>query len=894
MSILLAALLFQSVIFAQDNLSNTSPNSAIKGKGDQTIVSEDVSKRGEYERHFKMANGKYIAETYTEPVNKPKNGQLVPIDNTLSKSTDNNGKSILKNKDGLMDVAFAQNPGGDLVSITKDTYSVTWSMKAKSNNANKNVLKNNGKGEGTSDSVTILPAVTGEVSSDNISTTDNAVIDNITTPGIDSTVSDVTSSTSPSSQAGDSTVSIMDDSTSSTADSSGGTNDSDTYITDNSDTIDLNPDASAQIILTDTSSLTDEQKMTAALTADSAVQYSNVLPNTDLFYNITPTMVKENIVLKDKSDVTSYDVEMKINGLTPSLQPDNSINLCGASGNVVFTVAAPFMYDSGIMSDTRNNSSYDIAVQLTQKSKSKLDITYTPSYDWLSSPDRVYPVTIDPSITQKGSNHDTQTQDTYAPQGDTAIHGTEPYLYVGVNCWSYVKFTLPTLGPTDLMSNARIFMYAAERLPVNVYPITSAWDSNTLKSTNSPGYGGILLTDSYPIQCGSPYTNYYQYLFDIDDLAAGWYSGTQPNQGILLTANADPGRWWWIASSAYGDAVLLPALQVTYYTSTDASPANGPYAIRNNWSGRYLDAAGGNAVNGTEVLHYTFNGGLNQQWYIQSLGSGEYYILSNIDRNYTLDIANGDLSPSKHLQIYQNHDGFNQRFRILKVDVDGTIVIVPSYTRSSVLDGDMTTGSMYVMNWRFLPGMSNQRWTLGRSLNTPQIGQETDAWCWVASSLMLAETYVPSTTKSQTDIVMNIKHRLTNPDTGLYEGGTPEEDASAVYYATDNTVSCSASYSTISETTLLSYLNIGNPVLISRGVYNSSGNRIGGHATVIYGYNMANGTYIYYIRDPWPVSGTPSSTNHAGQSYTRTYAELINGASSGVDNSRWDRTVVKI
>ena len=53
------------------------------------------------------------------------------------------------------------------------------------------------------------------------------------------------------------------------------------------------------------------------------------------------------------------------------------------------------------MYDSDGKSSADIAVSVTQTQKT-VEVTYTPSADWLNAAERVYPVTIDPE-TQSGT-----------------------------------------------------------------------------------------------------------------------------------------------------------------------------------------------------------------------------------------------------------------------------------------------------------------------------------------------------------------------------------------------------------------------------------------------------------------------------------------------------------
>ena len=61
-----------------------------------SIVSEDATKRGMYEKHFLMSDGSYTVTVYNEPVHQDVNGTWVEVDNTLQLITDARGVSQYK------------------------------------------------------------------------------------------------------------------------------------------------------------------------------------------------------------------------------------------------------------------------------------------------------------------------------------------------------------------------------------------------------------------------------------------------------------------------------------------------------------------------------------------------------------------------------------------------------------------------------------------------------------------------------------------------------------------------------------------------------------------------------------------------------------------------------
>lgn len=150
--------------------------------------------------------------------------------------------------------------------------------------------------------------------------------------------------------------------------------------------------------------------------------------------------------------------------------------------------------------------------------------------------------------------------------------------------------------------------------------------------------------------------------------------------------------------------------------------------------------------------------------------------------------------------------------------------------------------------------------------------QQKSNWCWAAGALMSASTVVV-TTVTQSDIVQSVKGNTDNNTASV------SEICSAASFASNHELTYSAQ-GVLSEFKIINELSEGNPVLITRGWYLSDGTRNGGHVTIIYGYYQGE----FFIRDPWPVS--------SGDSYTRTYAEIVNGRSSGVDTGKLENCII--
>ena len=128
----------------------------------------------------------------------------------------------------------------------------------------------------------------------------------------------------------------------------------------------------------------------------SKAVYENADKNTDLEYKTSANSVKENIIVKEKSEDYKYQFALNTEGLQLRLSEDNtSIELC-KEDKVEFRIPAPFMYDAkGVRSD-------DVYYELEPSENNKYIFTVVADADWINDKKREMPVTIDPQINVDG------------------------------------------------------------------------------------------------------------------------------------------------------------------------------------------------------------------------------------------------------------------------------------------------------------------------------------------------------------------------------------------------------------------------------------------------------------------------------------------------------------
>ncbi len=272
----------------------------------------------------------------------------------------------------------------------------------------------------------------------------------------------------------------------------------------------------------------------------TTVEYGNILDNINIKYSLEPEHVKEDIILNNSNAINNalvftYDIgtlKMK------QLETKDIIVYDENEENVIFTIKAPFMYDSNL------ETSNDIEVYLEEQNGKYL-VTIVPDKNWLEETSRIYPVVIDPSILTSRYYQDIQDTFIYSTQGNNPKGNAHIFRAgndVNVPDRSLIKFDLPELKAGDQIIGAylNIFSYPkttewtppTRQIQLDVHKMTSDWDETTAVWSNANSNyeprieDYILYQFDYNNQCK-------QYNFNITSVAKEWYT-TGNNYGVMI------------------------------------------------------------------------------------------------------------------------------------------------------------------------------------------------------------------------------------------------------------------------------------------------------------------------------------------------------------------------
>ncbi|MBB5873446.1 RHS repeat-associated protein [Allocatelliglobosispora scoriae] len=259
----------------------------------------------------------------------------------------------------------------------------------------------------------------------------------------------------------------------------------------------------------------------------NAALYRGVWPGVDLKLEVTGEAVKESLILHSAAAGSTFDFPMRTEGLTLTVEKDGSIAARDADGKIRATIPAGFMVDSKIARHGDFTRSDEVRYELRDVDGAQVLRVHADAA-WLNDPARVWPVTIDPTLTAVIGS----AVDTYVQSDSTSNRGGENNFATGT--WNgggqmaksllyFLNVTAPYVGNTISKAQLRMFLtYSTSCSPFEfgVYAAASNWG---VTSVQWPGPGTDRLLGKSAPAPGSACTN----------------TGGNRNQGVWVDVELD-------------------------------------------------------------------------------------------------------------------------------------------------------------------------------------------------------------------------------------------------------------------------------------------------------------------------------------------------------------------
>jgi RHS repeat-associated protein len=132
-----------------------------------------------------------------------------------------------------------------------------------------------------------------------------------------------------------------------------------------------------------------------------SVGYESSDGGTTFEFTGLPSGLKENIEIAGPGRPSTFHFELDASsGLTPQMTDEGAIEFRNAEDETVVTLPAPFMTDSAPEGPAL---SHDVHYELSPEGDGRWALAVIAGQDWLDSPERIWPVRIDPTLTLKTS-----------------------------------------------------------------------------------------------------------------------------------------------------------------------------------------------------------------------------------------------------------------------------------------------------------------------------------------------------------------------------------------------------------------------------------------------------------------------------------------------------------
>ncbi|WP_050615353.1 DNRLRE domain-containing protein [Bacillus testis] len=340
-----------------------------------------------------------------------------------------------------------------------------------------------------------------------------------------------------------------------------------------------------------------------------SITYPSAMKNADVRYSVGTDRIKEDIVFNEKPSTDfpdKFTYKMNLNGLEVQKEEDTIYLVDPNTNEKLYYFDAPFMYDSfkpngytstdEIKSIPEEALSYDVNLDYELKGE-ELIIEVIPNKEWLNSPERVYPLTIDPTIVRLQSTP--FAEDTNIRSGfPTQTGGDDLELGAGTSggnvIRSLVKFDLSSIPVASeiLSSSLNLWFSSSNNIAettVSMYKMKADWEENqaswTYGKTQTPwvNKGGDYVTSNKlgSVTLGIPGNideNMKKWNLPTN-IVQDWLLNPSNNYGVMLKSDTENVNYYkkFVSSEQSIAAKYKPLLTITYKT-------NARLGLENYWS----------------------------------------------------------------------------------------------------------------------------------------------------------------------------------------------------------------------------------------------------------------------------------------------------------------------
>ena len=293
-------------------------------------------------------------------------------------------------------------------------------------------------------------------------------------------------------------------------------------------------------------------------TGSNTVTYKNAFPGTDLTYVLSNNALKEYIVLNSADAAGAYSFLFTLDGV--KLQPSEKYaQFVDEAGNAIFALDSLFAVDAdGVMTE-------DLTYSFTTvEGTNNVVVTVTLDEDYMKSPDRAFPVVIDPTIMISSSETADACVCSYTPDTNYQM-ATQLRTGFDVDYGirrSYIKFSIPDGIPQNSIISATLDIekLSGSAPTMQAYLCTEEWSSATITWRNKP-----MKSTAYPSSVASPRApGSSWYSMDVTTGVRKWVDAGHVRYGFEIRDNETNINHWTTLYSSDAPSPHKPELHITF------------------------------------------------------------------------------------------------------------------------------------------------------------------------------------------------------------------------------------------------------------------------------------------------------------------------------------------
>ena len=194
-----------------------------------------------------------------------------------------------------------------------------------------------------------------------------------------------------------------------------------------------------------------------------SARYEGIDVNTDIQYDIADDGVKESIILSRCPDGKIFTFKLKLTGLVPRLSEDKKTVFLLRDDDDIGAAAPEMKIPPAFMVDDNDAYCDDIHYEI-HKTEEGVFLDLVVESDWLTAPERAYPVVVDPRVEVAGYGTSVMQMVEVCSNGTTLpASNKSTSRRVGVDASGihrlYIEFRLPQLADGYKITQAGLLLY---------------------------------------------------------------------------------------------------------------------------------------------------------------------------------------------------------------------------------------------------------------------------------------------------------------------------------------------------------------------------------------------------------------------------------------------------